>query len=153
MDSTEFTATRDRQPGMQVNAGSWFGSQVGSTCWLIAAAFFVQGNGKLIGGLVAAFVGANLIGSILFTLRKQWPGIVLFELLIATIAMASLAGIVLLDVNGQLARVNPGGNRASAYMALLVLPGLALQFYFLDRAIRKRSSEHDAQQDSQQGDA
>jgi hypothetical protein len=133
-----------RGPGaFQWNAGGWFGSQVGSTLWLLilGALLFTQGRTQAGATALVAFAISNAIGTWLWSRRVHVAPYPAIQALVAVMGMATLAVFVGLDYLGELAALDPQGAARPgwAYGLLAMYPGLMLLFFVQERAARRSS--------------
>jgi len=82
----------------QWNAGGWFGSQLGSTLWLAAAACMVFPKSPSAAAWLAfCAVAPNIMGCILWTKRDKLAPYPAIQCLVATIGVFTLLAILLAD--------------------------------------------------------
>ena len=123
----------------QWNLGGWFGSQVGSTLWLILmGSLLIPVDLQPALGVMACGVIPNLIGTWLWTQRSRMAPYPALQLLLALITLSALCAFLLLDYAGLMDHEWNGtswpGN--GGYFNLLIFPALMLVFHFRERAAR-----------------
>jgi len=129
----------------QWNTGGWFGTQVGSTCWLFFAAIaFLRQSPPLAALLFGCFGLANLVGTLIWTGRgkldpyRAIQGLVLVILACTTIAMVSADWLGFMKELDQ--RVK---NPRLLYLVLLIFPALMTMFHFQNK-MKSRETESNA---------
>jgi len=126
----------ERVSPFQWNAG-WFGGQVGGTLWLlIGGVLLVAGPAPLIGLVwLGSFVIANLFGLALWLMRGRLRVYPAMQLFLVTLAILSLANIVLADQSGHLPELGYPRpfSPITAYGAWLVFPLISLVLYLTER--------------------
>ncbi len=126
----------------QWNTGGWFGTQVGSTCWLFVAAISSLSQAPLLAALWSGcFVLANLVGTIMWMNRgKLDPYRALQVLLLVIFAFTTIA-IVSADWLGFLGELGQRvENPRLLYFVLLMFPVLMTMFHLQNR-VESRETE------------
>jgi len=110
----------------QWNIGGWFGSQVGSTCWLLVGGALLAFYAPLIGvTFLVCFAVANAIGTSLWLRRDRLRPYPAIQFLLLVIAISGLVAVVTFDVLRPAdVRLNltseSGGDLHKAYLIFLV---------------------------------
>ena len=114
----------------QWNAGAWFGSQVGSTLWLLLVGLRFAGESYLLAALLAlCFVVPNVVCTVMWTKRSTLDPYVAIQGLLAVIFVATVAGMVTMDCLGFLGAFEPRvDNPRSLYFMLIMFPALMFSF-------------------------
>lgn len=124
------------------NAGGWFGSQLGSTLWLLILGVLLCARGKVLAGLVAigCCAAANAFGTVLWTLRDRVAPFPAVECLVGVIWLFTLVALVAMDVLDAMEAVEArmAGGSWRLYWLLFMFPGLMLMMYLMERANRKQ---------------
>lgn len=120
----------------QWNAGGWFGSQIGSTLWLLLLGILSAPKSFLLSIIIiCCFLAPNIIGSVLWTRRDRIAPYPAIQCLIAIIGICSLIAFVSCDLMGHL---GSGGENVSdsdnIYWILLIFPAVMVMLHFLNRA-------------------
>ena len=126
----------------QWNTGGWFGTQVGSTCWLFFGAIsFLSQTPRLAALLLGCFASANLVGTIIWRNRgKVDPYRAIQDLLLVIFAFTTIA-MVSADWFGFLGEFNLRiQNPRLLYLVLLMFPALMTMFHFQNR-VKSREAE------------
>jgi hypothetical protein len=132
-----------RGPGyFQWNTWGWFGSQLGSTCWMLVGGAPLAYHAPLIGvTFLVCFAVANAIGTSLWLRRERlrpYPAMQIMLLVIAISGIAALASFDVLrpaDVRLDLTSEN-GGDLHEAYLIFLVgVPLGMVWFYLMERSV------------------
>lgn len=135
--------TQPRSP-FTWNAGGWFGSQVGSTLWLVILGFVLWSRDALTAyGCFGGFFVLNAWGCYLWRKRERlsvYAGLQLF-LLLASVAFAVV--VVLVNVRGLSERA-PGALVSThlPYGIIAAPPLLMLMFFFRERQAKRASREN-----------
>lgn len=134
-----------RGPGaFQWNAGGWFGSQIGSTCWLLLAGPLLIPQRPQVGiAVFACGLIPNLIGLRLWQLRHRVEPYPAIQSLLLILWGFTVLAVLVMDVSGAwLPSVgSPPQDPARLYWFLLMFPGLMLVFHLQERAARRHASE------------
>lgn len=128
----------------QWNAGGWFGSQIGGTCWILLAALVALPR-DLTAALAsfAVFLAANLVGTLMWVGRSRLRPYPAMQALLVCCGLASALATFVLDRAGHFGSLGVGGqvSAQSMYLMLAMLvPGLMLYFRSLERAGREAKS-------------
>lgn len=132
-----------RGPGaFQWNAGGWFGSQLGSSAWLLLLGPLLAFQRPQVG--LAVFVCGlvpNLIGLRLWQMRNRVEPYPAIQSLLLILWGFTVLAVLVLDVTGTWlpAVGSPEQDPASLYCVLVLFPGLMLMFHLQERAARRRS--------------
>ena len=136
-----------RQTAFVWNAGGWFGSQVGSTLWLLILGLGVARRDPLAGSLaVGGFLALNAWGLSLWRSRARlgaYAGIQRF-LLAATAVVAVV--VVVAHARSTATTPRPGA-LASTFLpgwVVLMFPGLMLLFWLRERLARREPRDDSA---------
>ena len=124
------------------NTGGWFGTQVGSTCWLFfAAILFLSQTPPLAALLLGCFVVANLVGTLIWMNRgKVDPYRAIQVLLLVVFAFTTIA-MVSADWLGFMRELDQRvKNPRLLYLVLLMFPALMTMFHFQNR-MKSRETE------------
>lgn len=131
-------------PGyFQWNTGGWFGTQVGSTCWMVVGAVPLVFYAPMIGvTFLICFAVANAIGTWLWLRRDRVPPYPAMQMLLLGIAITGLVALVTLDALRP-ARVRLdltsefGGDLHQAYLIFVVgVPLGMIWFHLMERSVR-----------------
>lgn len=129
-------------PGrFQWNAGAWFGSQLGSTAWMLGTAFVLLPDH--VGAGIAAFLGflaSNVFGLVLYRMRNRILPYPALQWLIGIIGVASVAVVVYLNHSGVVDMVDPrlGYGRWGFYLLPVLFGKLMALFHWLERKAVQR---------------
>ena len=147
---------RQGSGGLQWNAGAWFGTLSGATCWMLAwpIVCYVKTHSlvPLLSMLPAC--AAIIIGLILWSRRESLSPHPAMQFMIGSIGVATLLFLLILDLTGHLGLFfNLGidvnvrqmsasiedtglGTRSGRLLYLLVLmfPALMLQMYWINKS-------------------
>lgn len=129
----------------QWNAGGWFGSQVGSTCWLFFVGILHLGKSYLFAGLLlACFVLANAIGTIIWMNRDRVDPYRAIQILLLDVLAFTTLAMVGSDCLGFLGELDPRvANPRRLYLVLLLFPTLMVYFHFMNGP-ESRNAETDS---------
>lgn len=107
--------------------GAWFGSQVGSTVWmLLAAVLFAPEAPWVAAACLLCFTFANVLGSWLWRQRDRRPPYRAFQLLFAVLGASGLLAMASIDLLRP-AGIEPGANWTNEFRhGLLVVVGVPL---------------------------
>ena len=114
----------------QWNAGGWFGSQIGSTGWMLGGLYYFWSDPPLAIISALCFLAANVVGLILWSLRSRITAYRAIQILLAVVGLCTAIYFVALDLLG---RANALNSRHSLYWYLLLFPGLMWMFYLRQR--------------------
>ena len=133
--------TTQQKSAFQWNAGGWFGSQFGSTLWiLIAALIFFTKDYQAALLTLACFLIPNLIGCWLWSSRQRIAAYPAFQILLTCIGLFSLIALFILDKSGHWSDVSDGMSVTSTYILLgFIWSGLMLGFWLKERQMRRNS--------------
>ena len=130
-------------PGFRWNAGAWFGTQFGATCWLLICALLMMPHDAGIASMVAlCFVAACVTGVGLWVARRRIGAYPALQGLLAVIWALSLAAVYIIDSSGLWHVVSgieitgAGGTVSAWAMKLLVwlmFPAFMLWFHVLEK--------------------
>lgn len=141
MEVTAPTSPSARQGSglFQWNLGGWFGSQVGSTLWLVLmGALLLPVDLKPALGVLVCGLVPNVIGTWLWTKRFSIAPYPALQLLLALIATSALSAFLLLDYAGLMQHEWNGTSWPGnwGYFNLLIFPALMGVFHLRERAAR-----------------
>ena len=127
---------------MQWSTGGWFGSQVGSTCWLFGSAIlFLRQFPSLAAWLLGCFVLANLVGTIIWMNRSKVDPYRAIQVLVLVIFASTTMAMVSADCLGLLGELDLRvKNPRLLYLMLLMFPALMTLFHFRNR-VKLRETE------------
>lgn len=118
---------------LEWNAGGWFGSQIGGTCWILVAAILAAVRDVSMGLiLLGIFAVPNIIGYA-FWHQKKLSCYAATQWLIAMMGVSGVLAIYVLDQGRMWREIQTGGSvsAASAYgLVVMVAAILMLTFYF-----------------------
>jgi hypothetical protein len=125
----------------QWNAGAWFGSQVGSTVWMLGVALVLLPDH--VGPGVAALLAlqaANSFGCVLCWMKNRILPYPALQWLIGFIGAASLALVVYLNHSGVVDMVDPrlGYGQWGFYLVPVLCIGLMALFHWRERKAAQR---------------
>ena len=120
------------------NAGGWFGSQFGGTCWLLTGLYEGVRSPIIAAVWLACFVASNLIGLWLWRQRAWLRPYVALQLLLATCGVAGIAAFASLQLS-EPADLQSAGWPRHPYLVLLIVPVLMAWFAMLERSARMRA--------------
>lgn len=132
------------------NPGGWWGSQIGSTLWMLLLGILLLRKDALAAGVcLAAFTATNLVGLALWLARRRVSAFAAIEGLLATLSVAIAVVVVVANQRG-LSVSEPGALVSTSVPYLLVFmgPGMMLLFYLKERAYRRRGGGSDPTQSS-----
>jgi len=131
-----------RGPGaFQWNAGGWFGSQLGSTCWLLLTGSLLVPERPQVGlAVLACGLLPNLIGLRLWQLRRRIEPYPALQSLLLILWGFTVLAVLVLDVSGARlpALGAPPQDPTTLYWVLLLFPVLMGMFHLKERAARRR---------------
>ncbi len=117
---------------LEWNAGGWFGSQIGGTCWIFVAAVLSMLRDVSLGlVLLGIFALANVVGYV-FWRQKKLSCYAATQWMIVMAGASGLLAIFVLDRGQMWLEIQSGGeiSAASAYgLVVLVAAVLMLTFY------------------------
>lgn len=121
------------------NAGGWFGAQTGGTCWIAICAALLSAHHLTIAAVVfGLFMGANVIGAVLWGLRDRISAYMGMNILIIVVGAVSLVGVLVIDGSGLWHVVEGYGGKVSAgqmYVLIIALIfGLLALFWSINRS-------------------
>jgi hypothetical protein len=126
----------------QWSTGGWFGSQVGSTCWMVVGGVSLAFYAPLIGvTFLACFAIANAIGTSLWLRRDRLRPYPAIQILLLVIAISGLVALVTFDVlrpasvRLDLTSENGGDLRQGYLMFLVGVPLGMLWFHLMERSV------------------
>lgn len=130
-------------PGrFQWNTGGWFGTQLGSTVWLIlAAAIQLRGYPEARVIALSCFLVPNIFGLILFLNRNRVAPYPAIQWLIGVIGIVWVIALVYLNRSGLVQEIDPrlGYGQWGFYLVPVLLGGLMAIFHVMERnAVKKR---------------
>jgi hypothetical protein len=131
-------------PGyLRWNAGGWFGSQLGGTCWLLVGAVVLAPRAPGVAAVwLAGFVVANAIGSWLWRRRDRLRPYPALQLLLLACGLSGLpAWLAVNALRPDLAGLMGWPRRG--YLVLLIVPALMAWPAVLEHAGRRRSESPD----------
>lgn len=144
LDGMELSGKRG-EGAFQWNFGGWFGSQVGSTLWLVILGFVMIAQSKSGGTALVVFgLAANLIGIALWRRRRTLSPYPAIQILIAVCGLAALFAMLVISASGQ----SQASTGLPTPWFLLVYPGLMLAFHFQERAARRANAQRSPDADS-----
>ena len=118
----------------QWNAGGWFGSQVGSTFWLLLLAIvLVPGFPGVAVIVFVCFVVPNIIGLVLWSRRNRIEPYAAIQYFIAAAGVSSLVAFICWDRSGYFVEANRQIQGGVSYWILLIFPVVMLMFHFLNK--------------------
>jgi hypothetical protein len=119
----------------QWNTGGWFGAQIGSTLWLFLLGAMILNANAVIGFvLLFLFILPNLVGWIIWRERHRIEPYPAIQALLGMIGFSSLFAVIILDLSGYLAKLEPGMRDIpkQAYWYLLIFPVMMIAFHVLN---------------------
>lgn len=119
----------------QWNTGGWFGSQIGSTLWLLLLGAMILNTNAIIGSvLLLLFILPNMIGWLVWRERHRIEPHPAIQALLGMIGFSSLFAVIILDLSGYITKLEPGmrDSPKQAYGYLLIFPVLMIAFHFLN---------------------
>ncbi len=129
----------ERSPAFVWSAGAWFGSQIGSTTWMLILGFLLLGRDRLVGALcVTSFLALNTWGIVLWRRRSRLSAYSGFQRLLAAVAVITAIVVVSVNVRG-LSQPSAPGELVSTYLpygAIGIVPAMMLVFAWRERASR-----------------
>jgi hypothetical protein len=128
-------------PGcFQWSTGGWFGSQIGSTCWMLVGGVPLLFYAPMIGiTFVICFGVANAIGTSLWLRRDRLRPYPALQVLLSVIAISGLVALVTFDVlrppggRPHLTLGNGGDLRQGYLMFLVGVPLGMIWFHLMER--------------------
>ncbi len=138
---TEPAATPVQGTGaMQWNAGGWFGGQIGGSCWLLVAAvlYAVMGLYTVALAVGGCFLAANIVGTMLWRRRFRMAPYPAMQLLVLVLFLAALGAMSTIAATGTAGRIDGMDTMGNLFAPLLVFPGIALLFHFIQRGGRRQ---------------
>ncbi len=119
----------------QWNTGGWFGSQIGSTLWLLLLGVTILNTNVIIGSiLLFFFILPNMVGWLIWRERHGIDPYPAIQALLGMIGLSSLFAVIILDLSGYIAKLEPGmrDSPKQVYWYLLFFPVLMIAFHFLN---------------------
>ena len=121
------------------NAGGWFGTQIGGTCWIAICAALLSAQNLAVAGMVfAVFLSGNLVGTLIWRNRLRIKPIAGIQVLVMVIGLASLVATFVIDRSGLWHVVQGVGGTVSARQMYILIPvmiaGLVALFFSLNRS-------------------
>jgi len=119
----------------QWNTGGWFGAQIGSTLWLLILGAIILNKNTIMGSvLLFLFLLPNMTGWILWRERHRIEPYPAIQSLLGMIGLSSLFAVIILDLSGYIAKLEPGMQTSpkQVYGYLLIFPVLMIAFHFLN---------------------
>ncbi|MBK7878088.1 MAG: hypothetical protein IPJ77_20710 [Planctomycetes bacterium] len=124
------------------NASAWFGTQVGSTLWMLPLALLLfPRDAAVAGAVLAGFLLLNGWGLVLWRAREHRTAHAGFQLFLAAAAVSFALVVFLVNARGLSTAPN-GGELTSTWVpwwVLAVAPAMMLVFYARERAARRAS--------------
>jgi hypothetical protein len=123
-------------------AGGWFGSQLGSSAWLLVSALVVAPHAPASAGvLLGCFAAVNALGCLLWTQRARLDPYLALQLLVAASVLAGAVATRWLELRGEFALLDPRVGPRTMY-GLLALLWLVLGIVFAakGRAARRAAA-------------
>jgi hypothetical protein len=124
------------------NTGGWFGSQVGSTCWMLVGGVPLAVYAPMIGAtFLICFAVANTIGTSLWLRRDRLRPYPAIQILLMVIAISGLVALVTFDVlrpaNVRLGLdLENGADLRQGYLFFLVgVPLGMVWFHLMERSV------------------
>ncbi len=135
--------TREARGGLRWDFGAWFGSQLGSSLWMLLVALLLLARAPLAASLVlAVFALVNATGALLWTRRERLRAHAAMQVQLWVSSAGSVACLYVLARLGGFEKL-PGAGPVSAHRwALIVLAMtvfLSLLFWRQDRAAARAS--------------
>ena len=138
--------SRETQPRRQQafiwNAGGWFGSLLGCSCWILIAGGFAT---TLDGGLAlvnfACFAVLVAAGVVLWAQRQRRDAYPSIQIFLAVTFAVTLVVLLAWDLSGNLPKIMPPQAVAwprTVYGLLLLFPLIMLQFWARERNARRQ---------------
>ena len=128
----------------QWNTGAWFGSQVGSTCWMLVCGLWFLGESRLLAGilLLGYFAAANLVGTSMWANRDRLDPYQAIQILLVVFFVFTPVALATADCLGLLARLDQRvKNPRFLYLLLLLFPVLMIMFHFKNRPRSSRRTD------------
>jgi hypothetical protein len=133
---------------VQWSTGGWFGSQLGSTAWMLVGAAWMALRAPGIAAIwLACFVLANMVGTWMWRRRDHLPPYPAIQFLLVVVGVFSLLALVSFDLLG------PGALRLSIARSewslgyrtiLVVIPGLMAFFALQEWSAKRQRSRTQA---------
>jgi hypothetical protein len=130
----------------QWNAGAWFGTLLGSTCWLLICSLLLVPENIRVAAIVGmCFLTAIVIGVGLWLARRRITPYPALQSLLAVVWLCSLAGVYAIELAGLWHVVSGvkidgvGGTVSAGTMKLLIwlmFPIMMLWFHALNRQFK-----------------
>ena len=121
------------------NAGGWFGSQIGSTCWIaICAALLIRHDYTIATVVLFLFLAANIFGTVLWLTRNRISAYLGLNALLIMIGTVSLAAVFVIDRSGLWHVVEGVGGQVSTrhmyWLIVVMITALLALFWSLNRS-------------------
>ena len=132
---------REQQP-TSWNAGAWFGSQLGSTLWLLVSSALLAARSLSLAILVfALFLVPNLVGFWLWRSRRRIAVFTAFQVFLVVFWVCGMAAILAIDRAGAWRTLSVGGeNNIAASSACVMLTVLVAALVVMFRVRQRRLS-------------
>ncbi|HXH02231.1 MAG TPA: hypothetical protein VNN09_02815 [Candidatus Competibacteraceae bacterium] len=132
-------------PGrFQWNTAGWFGSQLGSTVWLLGAALTMLPE-HTEAGIVAffCFFIPNIFGLMLYLRRNRIAPYAAFQWSILMTGIVSTLFVVYLNHSSLVGEIDPrlDYRQWGFYLLPILFGGLMVLFYFMERNALKKQNE------------
>jgi hypothetical protein len=129
-------------PGrFQWKGAAWFGSQLGSTVWMLLGGGLLVYRGVLEGwAVLGCYVIANVFGLVLWSRRGRLLPYPALQYLMVMLAVTSTLSFVVLDQYGPAAGLQVP---TPYYAILLIFPMLMVQFAAMEGTAPERGDESD----------
>jgi len=125
----------------QWNAGGWFGSQLGASCWmLIAGLLLLPIDAGVAVATLGIFAAVNVAGTAMWMQRERLAPIPAIQMLIVLVGAAGALATYVMDSAGRFESLGtgPGTSARSMYIILaLMVAGLLLMFHLIGRGISR----------------
>jgi hypothetical protein len=131
------------QGAFRWNAGSWFGSQTGSTAWLLVGAVVFARQAPWVAAVwLVCFVVANVIGTWLWRRRDRMRPYPAFQSLILVIGVSGLLALFCVDMlrpdGVTLDGLSKNELRKGILFLVIGIPVALAYFAFLERGAKTR---------------
>lgn len=104
------------------NAGGWFGSQLGGTCWMLVAGILAFRLDAEVGVIVLVlFAAANIAGLILWSRRLSLSAYIALQIMLVIAGATSIAATYVLDSAGLFEAIQSGGSVSATFMYLAII--------------------------------
>ena len=140
-----------RGPGhFQWNAGGWFGSLIGCTCWMLLGAMFLGMKDGLVGWTWAGCFAVGMATGIgLWSARDRLLPYPAMQTLLLVLLACSFTAFLVADLRNLLVPLAQGAmqNPRFVYISLLVFPSMMLRFYFYERIAQQQKQASDKKEE------